>query len=264
MKGNERDEFLEHVEFIRGIARSLLGDGDSAEDIVQLTWIRSVESPPAPTGSRRSWLAVVASNFARTRRRSEARRERREKAVAKGEHVPPAQWTVERERIVQLIREGVHELEEPYRSTIVLRYYEGLSLPEIARRLDVSLETVRSRLRRAQKKLRARLDQEWLEDSFDWRYGLLPFVFGHASAPSDRGGASSTLKGASTLRRVALFLVPVFVVGLVAIRLALPPSRDGVVDSADHATRVAASSAPVELRLGGRRRALRRLSTASG
>lgn len=49
------------------------------------------------------------------------------------------------------------QLEEPYLSTVLLRYYEELDPAEISRRQDLSVETVRTRLRRAHSILRRRL-----------------------------------------------------------------------------------------------------------
>jgi RNA polymerase sigma-70 factor (ECF subfamily) len=51
-------------------------------------------------------------------------------------------------------------LEEPYRAALLLRYFEDLSVPEVALRLGVPLETARTRLRRGLARLRERLDQE--------------------------------------------------------------------------------------------------------
>ena len=47
-------------------------------------------------------------------------------------------------------------LPEPYRGTVLLRYYEEASLREIAERQAAPLETVRTRLRRAHALLRDR------------------------------------------------------------------------------------------------------------
>jgi len=51
----------------------------------------------------------------------------------------------------------VLELEEPLRRTILLRYYEDLTLGAIAERTGVALPTVASRLRSAEERLRERL-----------------------------------------------------------------------------------------------------------
>jgi hypothetical protein len=56
---------------------------------------------------------------------------------------------------------AVRALAEPYRATVLLRYYEGLALEEVARRTGVNGSTARTRLARAHEQLRARLDREW-------------------------------------------------------------------------------------------------------
>ena len=53
--------------------------------------------------------------------------------------------------------EAVSALEEPYRSTVLLRFFGGLRAAEIARCQETSSSTVRNRLRRALAMLRARL-----------------------------------------------------------------------------------------------------------
>ena len=49
------------------------------------------------------------------------------------------------------------QVQEPYRTTLVLRDIEGLSYEEIAEVLEVSLGTVKSRLIRGREALRKRL-----------------------------------------------------------------------------------------------------------
>ena len=58
------------------------------------------------------------------------------------------------------IAQMVGELDEPYRSTVLLRYFEGASAAEIARRQGVPAGTVRWRLKEALDQLRARLSRE--------------------------------------------------------------------------------------------------------
>jgi hypothetical protein len=62
-------------------------------------------------------------------------------------------------RLHRLLADLVLELEEPYRSTVVARFVEGLTSAAIAKRLNVPESTVRWRLREALSRLRARLDE---------------------------------------------------------------------------------------------------------
>src|SRR5262249_47014883 len=64
-------------------------------------------------------------------------------------------------------------LEEPYRSTLLARYFDELPPTEIARALDVSVETVKTRLKRGLAQLRERLDSIRPEGT-TLEAGLLP------------------------------------------------------------------------------------------
>jgi len=201
MKPENAEAFLAHASFVRGLARSLVSDPGAVEDVVQETWIRSVQSPPPRSGSVRAWLATVARNLVRKSVRGETRRAERERATARREPVDSAQSTVEREAVIKRIVDEVFRLDEPYRTSITLRYYEDLTLPEIARRMDVPLETVRTRLRRAHARLRRRLDRDF-GDRRDWCLALGPvagvaFVGEAAAVDSAAGAAASTVVGAA-------------------------------------------------------------------
>jgi len=65
----------------------------------------------------------------------------------------------ERDEAARLLLESLDRLPEPYRVTVVLKHMDGLSCTEIAERLGVALGTVTSRLTRAYKLLRDRLER---------------------------------------------------------------------------------------------------------
>jgi hypothetical protein len=81
----------------------------------------------------------------------------REQIAAKPEALPAAD-VADRLELQQDILRGVNALGEPYRTAVWLRYYEGLSPTEIARRLDEPVKTIRTRLWRALQLLRERLE----------------------------------------------------------------------------------------------------------
>jgi hypothetical protein len=70
----------------------------------------------------------------------------------------------------------VLELREPFRRTVLLRYFKGRSSAEIARAQSVPDGTVRWRLKSAIDQLRARLDQEAGGDRARWHRALLPLL----------------------------------------------------------------------------------------
>jgi len=199
----------EHVRFVRGIARSLLFDENEADDAVQDTLLRALEQPPEP-GNIQGWLRVVVRNFALRRRREERRRKSRELRKQPPDHIASPEEAAARLEVQRRVLDAVRELPEPYRSTIVHRYLDELTREEIAERLGIPLETVRTRLRRALRLLRERLDQE--EGSTPWVGALLP-LFGLRHV----GIAPKTLLASGAVAKAALAVAIVGAVALVVL-----------------------------------------------
>ena len=150
------EALLAHGDFVRAIARSLLWDEHAAEDVVQQTWLAALG---APAGASRGWLGAVAHNLAIKRLRGDRRRVVREAAASRPEAVPSDVQILERERLRRSVVAEVLALPEPYRATVLLGYFETLPPRDVARRMDVPVETVRTRTRRAIEMLRVRLDE---------------------------------------------------------------------------------------------------------
>jgi RNA polymerase sigma-70 factor (ECF subfamily) len=68
----------------------------------------------------------------------------------------PSQRAIRRERAV-LLADALGQLSETYREVIVLRHLEGLSFPEVARRMQRSLDSVKNLWARALGQLRRTL-----------------------------------------------------------------------------------------------------------
>jgi len=117
---------LEHADFVRGLARSLLANEAEAEDVVQETWIRALQTGPRRTEALGSWLRSVAHNLALKTLRSRERRRRREHNVAQAEAQPSTASLVERETSLKRVLAGVLDLPEAYREVVMLRYYDDL------------------------------------------------------------------------------------------------------------------------------------------
>jgi hypothetical protein len=110
------------------------------------------------------------------------RRDREQRAEVAGEVRTPDEL-VDRARAQQRVARGVLELAEPYRSTVLLRYHEGLSGAEIARRQDVPAATVRSRLKTGLDRLRADLDREAAGGRERWMALLAPLAHAEPASP---------------------------------------------------------------------------------
>lgn len=168
-------ELLEHDGFVRNLARSLIFDETRVDDVVQETWLAVLKNPPTELGSPRAWLSRVVRNFVYKAARDDDRRLRREEVAARAEAVPSVDEVNEREALRRRIIAAADSLEEPMRATILLRYMEGLPPREVARRLGVPVETIRSRVRVIRERLRAELDGEY-GDRRAWCLALLPLA----------------------------------------------------------------------------------------
>ncbi len=167
-------ELLEHASWIHVLARSLVSDRDLADDLVQQTWLAALESSPPGGSSLRAWLARVLRNRAIESRRRGQRRTAREEAVARAEVQDPDSRLDARISIYRTVVQVVSELKEPYRSAILLRYFEGLPPRKIAARLGLPVKTVNTRLNRALDQLRSRFDEDSGGDRRTWVLALLP------------------------------------------------------------------------------------------
>lgn len=151
------DALLAHASAIRAIALELLGDADAAEDVLQETWIRTHRAQPDTERPLRAWMRHVARGIAQTFRRERVRRAQREAhylAGSRGGDPGPDAALALRE-----VTDAVLTLEEPYRSTVLQRYFEGRTPTEIAAQEGIPVATVSSRLTRAHAQLRAKLER---------------------------------------------------------------------------------------------------------
>ena len=154
-------ELLQHTEFVRRVALALCADESGADDLVQETWLTAL-TRERPEGSRlRGWLGGVTRNLARQGRRGASRRDVRERSVALAEAQPSTSSAVERMETHKQVVSAILGLPAAAREVIVLSYFDGLPPREIASRLGVPVETVRSRVKRARARLREQLADEY-------------------------------------------------------------------------------------------------------
>jgi len=146
-----------HRSWLKRLAAALVVDAASADDLAQQTLLAALERPPADLTQPRAWLAAVARNLARRFGTSEARRAARERSAAAPERLPATDEIVARAALQVEVATAVLQLEEPYRSPLLLRYFDGLPPRAIAQRLAIPVATARTRIARAVEKLRERI-----------------------------------------------------------------------------------------------------------
>ena len=135
-----------------------LKDADLAQDAVQETFIRAYRHSDNYRGesSEKTWLTVIAMNVSRDMLRPAWFRHQSRSTDIDALPEQPADFEFPDNTV---LTEVMH-LPAKYREVILLRYYEGLKLKEVASALGLSDGRVRSRLNKANELLRDRL-KEW-------------------------------------------------------------------------------------------------------
>ena len=142
------------------LARRIAGDDSLAEDVLQTSWIKILQSinhacfegPKACP-----WVHRIVTNTARD---VHGKQDRRREDPLRDQRTPtqdPEALAQERELLV-LLREMIDLLPGTYRQVIKLRLYQGFSNKEISRRLHVSRGNVAVRMNRAITLLKRRID----------------------------------------------------------------------------------------------------------
>ena len=135
-----------------------LKDADLAQDAVQETFIRAYRHLDNYRGesSEKTWLTAIAMNVSRDMLRTAWFHHQSRSTDIDALPEQPADFEFPDNTVLA----EVMRLPAKYREVILLRYYEGLKLKEVASALGLSDSRVRSRLNKANELLRDRL-KEW-------------------------------------------------------------------------------------------------------
>jgi RNA polymerase sigma-70 factor (ECF subfamily) len=134
------------------IARSILSNDEMAEEAVRAAYIRAFANLDRyePAGKFGAWLARLAFNEALTLRRHSGA----VAAAAPAQEPAPAVDGTETVASKQQLEAAIDALPEVFRTVLVLRVVEDLSGVEVAVCLGLNETTVRTRLYRAQQRLK--------------------------------------------------------------------------------------------------------------
>lgn len=214
---------LDQTGWIHALARKLVSDPHLAADLAQDACVQALEHQPDGSRPLRGWLATVMRNqLAKLRRGDQGRRTREQEPRGEG-LAPDALDVVEKAETHRNVVLAVLALDEPTRSTLLMRFFEQLSYDEIAARTNVTRAAVNSRITRGLAELRARLEQAYGGDRRALGLALLPL----AKLPT--GLALPTLLGLKTMHVVigtatAALLVTAVSVGTFVGREARQPA----------------------------------------
>jgi RNA polymerase sigma-70 factor (ECF subfamily) len=155
------------------VARRLVGNDEEARDVVQDALLSAFRAIGRFEGQSRvsTWLHRITVNTALMKLRT--RRRKPEESIEPllpsfqddGHHaIRFSEWegadqVLERAEVRQAVRQAIEELPDAYRTVLMLRDIEELSTEETAEALQITPNTVKTRLHRARQALRTVLDE---------------------------------------------------------------------------------------------------------
>ncbi|HKE00258.1 MAG TPA: sigma-70 family RNA polymerase sigma factor [Planctomycetota bacterium] len=242
---HDHEELLAEVAWVRAVAASLVRDPHLADDVSQDALVSALRSPASGVHAARRWLAGVARHALLQLRRADARRVEREKRAARPEAQPSAHALVERAAAQRAVVGAVLDLPEPFRATVLLRFFEGLTPAEIAEREGVAVATVYTRLSRAFERLRAQLDREHGGDREAWSAALASWIHSPLAGPTAAlGGIVVNAKLALGAAALAAIVGAFFIWPSTAASDAAAPANSGAIAVAQAPSVATASGAP--------------------
>ena len=152
-----------HRKWIHSLAWREIGDFHAAQEITQDTFIQMFKSLPTLKDSNRflGWLYVIAKRQCiewlrrkpMTMQSLDAMPKTELETVFYTQYLENKQARASRDGLREVVERLLQKLPETERSAMVLHYFNGLTCEEVSERLEVSLNTVKSRLYRARKRL---------------------------------------------------------------------------------------------------------------
>ena len=148
------------------LALSIVGDAAEANEITQETFIAALRSLTSyqEKKSFKAWLYTIALNQSRSHLRRRKTRERLGSILTSIFRVEHQKQVWPEEAIIQneteaILWNSLNQLDERFRTVVVLRYFHELPISEISEILGVNEGTIHSRLHSAREKLRQALQQ---------------------------------------------------------------------------------------------------------
>jgi RNA polymerase sigma-70 factor (ECF subfamily) len=152
------------------VARSIVRDDTEAEDVLQEAYLHAFANIAGFRGDSRlsTWLTRIVANEALQRLRHRPASERPHAPEASyGAQVIPfpgaaqqsnnPESTMAQREICRLVEQAIDALPQEFRTVLVARVLEGMSIEETAGLLDIKPETVKTRLHRARRLLKESL-----------------------------------------------------------------------------------------------------------
>lgn len=162
-----------HNQRLYRIARSVLRNSTDAEDAVQEAYVSAFTHLASFRGeaSLSAWLSRIVMNEALGRLRQERSRIDLESPASPTRQAEIIQFprstanddperSMAQRQILELVERATDDLPEVYRLVFVMRVIEGISVEETAELLGIKPETVKTRLHKARRLVREKLNRQ--------------------------------------------------------------------------------------------------------
>ena len=153
MSSSFREDLVAAIPMLRGFARSLSGNRDRADDLVQETMLRAIANIDSfqPGTNMSAWLFTILRNHFR----SEYRKRRREVEDGEGRYAETLKSQPEQYGRVEFreFREALTQLPADQREALILVGASGFSYEEAANICGCAVGTIKSRVNRARTRL---------------------------------------------------------------------------------------------------------------
>ncbi|MBK4215600.1 RNA polymerase sigma factor [Paracoccus caeni] len=161
-----------HNQRLYRLVRAITLNDADAEDVLQEAYLRAFRNLDSFHGdsSLATWLSRIAINTALMRRRAERRQKRRapDAAAVQADIIPfpspptPAdpERVMAQRQILNFVERAADALPDPFRLVFMARVIEGLNQAETADMLGLPEATVKTRLHRARRMIRDRVEQQ--------------------------------------------------------------------------------------------------------
>lgn len=160
-----------HNQRLYRLARAVVHSNADAEDVLQEAYLRAFANLDSFRGesSLSTWLSRITLNEALGRLRKQTRLKRAAATcVAEARVIPfplnmsvdDPERTMAQRQLIQLVEQATDELPDAFRTVFVARVIEGLSVGETAALLSLQPATVKTRLHRARKLVKDRLEAQ--------------------------------------------------------------------------------------------------------
>ena len=176
--------YIETCQHMFFLAKSIVKSDEEAMDIIHDSYIcvfQKLDNIKNAAGFKsylRTTVANRCKNYLRKKKPlylSDMTEDGTELELEDTDGVIPGEL-VGNEDVIECVRRVVESLPEEQRMCVILRYYDEMSLQEIADTLEVSLGTVKSRLSRASKKMRDEIERLEKEENKKFRC-IIPFFW---------------------------------------------------------------------------------------